>query len=212
MYQQKKLRSRASGLLWMGGGISLLFLILGYLNTPVVPDEKARLASQVAFEVKQPPKPEPKKQVERKPPPRKASNTPPPPLLDFGGDLAGIDLGMPGFEMNQMGAVESGLLGDTSNVVMTSEMVDQPPRATVATQPEYPARAKAKEIEGYVVLSLLINAQGRVETIKVIESSPSGTFDDAAVRAVKGWQFKPAKYEGKSVETWANQTIRFDLG
>ena len=76
---------------------------------------------------------------------------------------------------------------------------------------QYPPRAKAKGIEGYVLLSLLISPTGDVERVKVLEANPAGIFEDVAVAGVKTWKFEPASYNGESVRVWAKQRVRFDL-
>ncbi len=96
-------------------------------------------------------------------------------------------------------------------MVMTDETVDTPPQATRQVAMQYPADAKRKGVEGYVTLSLLIDDQGQVQRVRVLESQPAGTFDQSAIDAVRQWNFEPAKYKGQSVRVWARQTIRFNL-
>jgi protein TonB len=45
----------------------------------------------------------------------------------------------------------------------------------------------------------------------VLKSEPAGTFDDAAVRAVRGWRFQPATYQGQPVAVRVEQRLAFDL-
>jgi protein TonB len=97
-------------------------------------------------------------------------------------------------------------------MVMTDDTVDDPPRATFQAPMQYPPRAKAKGIKGYVVLSLLIGVTGEIEQVKVVESWPEGVFDEAALQGVNQWRFDPANYQGQAVRAWAKQRIRFDLG
>lgn len=89
--------------------------------------------------------------------------------------------------------------------------VDQPPQAISRRFPRYPAEAEARGIEGRVVLRLLIDAQGRVETARVVRAEPPGVFEAAAQAAVRSWRFTPARDGGKAVPVWAQQTLRFDL-
>jgi len=76
---------------------------------------------------------------------------------------------------------------------------------------EYPDDAMKKRIKGYVIVNLLIAADGSVEAAQVLESSPSGVFDAVAVNGVRNWRFIPAKYKGNPVKVWAKQKIRFDF-
>ncbi len=171
-----------------------------------------KVVQQTTFEVRQPPKTKPRKKVEKKRPRRSRTAPPPAPILHLDSGLSGLDFSLPAFSLDAMGEIDQSLLGDTGNVVMTSDIVDQPPRVRQRTPLDYPPRARTKEIEGYVVLSLLIDETGRVKTVKVIDASPRGIFEEAAIRSVRRWLFQPARYAGKNVQSWANQTIRFEQG
>jgi protein TonB len=189
-----------------------VFLILLLINASREEPEKKPVANPITFEIKQEQKVE--KKVEQKPRPKPRSNTPPPPIPSalLSGNLSGIDFGLSGFAADEIGEVDEGLLGNVEGVVMTGDMVDVKPRLMKQAPVEYPARAKAKEIEGFVVLSILINEEGRVEEVQVLEADPVGYFEKQAIRTIENWLFEPAMYKGKPVQTWANQTIRFELG
>ena len=206
------LRLHLNALLWMVGGSLSIFLSLLFINQAAVPDKPEKPVYSTAFEVKQIAKPKPKKVVKKRRQQQRKAPVNPAPMANLDTALSGIDFGLPAFSLADMGEVDESLLGDTRNVVMTSDMVDVAPRARKRAPLDYPPRAKNKEIEGYVVLSLLIGTDGSVQKVKVIESSPPGVFDDAALRSVRSWVFEPARYKGQPVETWANQTISFDMG
>ncbi len=166
---------------------------------------------EIVFERKPPEKKEIVQKPKPKPKPRRTPRTPPPPLASLGSDLAGIDFGLPGFDMSDLNALDNDLLGGANGVVMTDDTVDDPPRATFQSPMQYPPRAKAKGVKGYVVLSLLIGVTGEIEQIEVVESFPEGVFDEVAVQGVSQWRFSPASYQGKAVRAWARQRVRFDL-
>jgi len=199
---------RAIAVFWMLIGSAVVFLMLILMNhfsdRPV--KEKAEYSSQ--FEVKNPRKAEPKKETIKKKV-KKQAKIVPALMHEMNADIAGLDLGLPAFALG--GMENSSLLGNTSDVVMTSDMVDTTARALTRSTVEYPRRAKAKDIEGYVVISLLIDKSGKVTTAKVIESEPVGIFEEKVLQTIKTWLFEPAKYKGKAVDSWANQTIRFEL-
>lgn len=166
---------------------------------------------QIVFNRKPPPEKQVVKKPKPKPKPRKTSRTPPPPFAGLGTNLSGIDFGLPGFDMSDLNALDGDLLGGANGVVMTDDTVDDPPQATLQSPMQYPPRAKAKGIKGYVLLSLLIGVTGEIEQVKVIESYPEGVFDDVALQGINQWKFAPAMYQGKAVRAWARQRIRFDL-
>ncbi|MBL38482.1 MAG: energy transducer TonB [Xanthomonadales bacterium] len=199
------------------GLVSMVFgtvLVVGTLlvinGLSEAPDrDQVRTDTSFAVQKQQPPPPPPKPQ--REPPPRKRSSEPAPPMVSLDSSLSGIDFGLPGFSASDLNDLQDQLLGDTRDVVMTDDSVDSPPRPTYQAPLAYPKTARSRGVEGYVVLSLLISATGEIEKVQVLESSPSGVFEDAALQGVRNWRFEPAQYQGRNVKVWARQRVRFDL-
>ncbi len=172
---------------------------------------KDRQAAQIKFERKKPQAQQQVRKEQPKPKPKRTRPAPPVPLLGLSSSLGGLDLGLPDFSMDGLNGLDGDILGSGNGVVMTDDTVDQSPRAVYQSPMTYPPRARAKGIEGYVVFSLLIGITGEIEQVKVMESVPSGVFDDVALQSINGWKFEPAQYQGKSVKSWAKQKIRFEL-
>ncbi len=208
------MKSKSKALLWatgfmITGSIAVLGTLLFINHLSRLDDgDKLAAASQVTFERKPPPplKPEPPP----KPKPRKAK-APPNPLLDLGSVLSGIDFGLPGFSTDDLAGLADDLLGAGEGLVMSDDTVDRPPAAILQAPMQYPARAKAQGMTGYVVLSLLIGVTGEIEQVKVVESYPAGVFDDVVLAGINRWRFDPAEYQGRAVRAWVKQKIRFDL-
>ena len=157
-------------------------------------------------------KEEPKKEIKKVERPRRITpSQAPAPFTGLDTALSGIDLGLLGFNSGAMGDLDDSLIGDTSNAVMTADLVDVPPKAISQGAFRYPPSAKKNGVRGYVVLSILVSERGSVDQVQVLESSPSGVFDAAALQGIRSWQFEPAKYQGGVVKVWAKQRIRFDL-
>lgn len=81
----------------------------------------------------------------------------------------------------------------------------------VRISPQYPRRAARRGLEGSVTVAFIITKEGSVRDPEVIESHPSGIFEQAALQAVKRWKFKPKRIEGQLVEQRATQEIEFNL-
>ncbi|MDD2759002.1 MAG: energy transducer TonB [Methylomonas sp.] len=159
------------------------------------------------------PKPEAQKEVTKpKPKPKPKQVRAPMPAAMLNANLSGIDLGLSNLGGSDLNVGDNSLLGNTQASVMTEDSVDVMPQPKVRGNFIYPKAAKKQGVEGYVVLSVLIDTEGRVDKVKVLESSPQGVFDDSAMEGVKSWQFTPAQYQGKTVKVWAKQKIRFGLG
>jgi protein TonB len=210
-------RERYRRLAWACAAMTLgTVLVLGTVllvnhYSESLDDSRAELGSQIALQRKKPP---PDQQVQKpkpKPKPRRNPRSAPAPLSGLDTALSGIDMGLPGFSADDLGALEGDLLGTAEGMVMTDDTVDQPPQASYQAAPVFPPRARARGIEGYVIFSLLIGVTGDIEQIKVIESAPEGVFDEAATQGISQWRFEPALYQGQAVRSWAKQRIRFDL-
>lgn len=86
-----------------------------------------------------------------------------------------------------------------------------PPRPRRRGPPDYPRKAREQGLEGFVALHILVDARGGVSEVRVLEASPPGVFDAAAVAAARGWTFTPARSGGAPVDAWVRQVVRFAL-
>lgn len=89
--------------------------------------------------------------------------------------------------------------------------LDQPLITLTRMPPVYPLSAKRRGIEGWVNVRFVVNEQGAVEEITILESDPPGLFDENVRRCVAGWCFKPGTVDGQPVRVRAETTIRFEL-
>jgi TonB family protein len=78
-------------------------------------------------------------------------------------------------------------------------------------KPEYPDSARREGREGTVVLSVLVDEEGRSRSLEVNHSSGFEVLDQAAVQTVRRWRFHPARYGDKRVESWVKIPIVFRL-
>ncbi len=85
------------------------------------------------------------------------------------------------------------------------------PIATRTVAPKYPVNARIAGKQGYVVVDFSITDDGRVSNISIADSWPRRTFDNAAIRAIKGWRFDPASVAAVP-QTRFKQRFDFDLG
>lgn len=87
-----------------------------------------------------------------------------------------------------------------------------PPRIIKSYQPSYPSAERNAGIEGTVVIRFLIDQNGNVEDVTLINSSGNANLDSAAVSAGYKWRFSPAKNNGGSpVRCYASIPITFKI-
>lgn len=75
--------------------------------------------------------------------------------------------------------------------------------------PEYPADAAIQGIRGIVIVEVLVDEQGRVANARVVRSIPG--LDEAALAAVRMWEYEPTRVADKPVQVQLSQSITFAL-
>ena len=83
-----------------------------------------------------------------------------------------------------------------------------PPGRYYSPLPTYPQSAWATGTQGNVTLEVVVRTDGRVGAVRVIDGLPDG-ISEAAVEAVKRWQFRPATRDGEVVAVYHRLTLRF---
>lgn len=76
---------------------------------------------------------------------------------------------------------------------------------------EYPWKARRMGWEGTTLLRVLVDPKGKSKSVLISRSSGFESLDSAAVKAVKGWRFHPARYGTRPVESWVKIPIIFSL-
>jgi TonB family protein len=84
------------------------------------------------------------------------------------------------------------------------------PRAIQMSEPEYSEAARKVRYQGTCVLSLVVNAEGQPEDIKIERAIGLG-LDAKAVDAVKRWRFQPAMKNGVPVAASIRVEVNFHL-
>ena len=104
------------------------------------------------------------------------------------------------------------LLGTTDlgiRMICSVEDLDQPHRPIVNPDPDYPLKADRMHIEGYVKVKFLVDEEGRVSNITILEASPEGIFEQSVRNKLRVWRFAPGDVIGEPVSYEVNTTIWF---
>ncbi|MEK6549634.1 MAG: TonB family protein [Nitrospirota bacterium] len=78
-------------------------------------------------------------------------------------------------------------------------------------RPEYPRTAREAGWEGTVVLQVMVLPDGTAGNVTLHKTSGYSLLDEAALAAVKGWQFVPAMDGNFPVQSMVRMPVRFDL-
>jgi protein TonB len=148
-------------------------------------------------------------ELKKREPPRreKPEQQPPPPEMNLAkninpGDAVGDIIPMVDTAVELEKATSLGAGGGDSDVV-----------PLVRVDPEYPAKAKQRRIEGWVDIEFTIGPAGTVVDPKVIGANPRGVFEQSALRAVRRWRYNPKVESGVAVaRPGIRVRLRFELG
>ena len=130
----------------------------------------------------------------REPPKREKPEQPPPPP----------EMSMAKSQMNtgdSLGAI--GFLGDMGDMleagIGAGAGADRDVVPLVRIEPDYPMRARQRQLEGWVAVVFTISKVGSVKD-PVVHSSSHTLFSEPALRAVRKWKYNPKIENGEAVE------------
>jgi TonB family protein len=130
-----------------------------------------------------------------------------------GGVAGGVKGGVSG---GVAGGVEGGAVdADPVRLLPTGEKAlrvggaIKPPLKTLDVKPVYPKEAIDAKVQGVVIMDIVIGPDGRVKDAKIIRSVP--TLDQAALDAVRQWEFQPTLLNGAAQHVIMTVTVNFTL-
>jgi len=147
-----------------------------------------------------------KERLQAPPPPQQLQPLPRP-QVDLNPDIAPL---APQLEM----AVDLNLpmnLADGPYLGPVTAQLDRDFMPLSRQPPQYPYKAARRGIEGWVRVSFRVTETGTVEDVEVLESDPAGVFEQAAIKAVYRWRFKPRIVNGQAMAGTAEQVVEFEL-
>ena len=89
--------------------------------------------------------------------------------------------------------------------------VDAPPHPLRSIRPDYPKGARRRGEQGETLLELCVNADGVVDSVRIVRSSGFAELDRAAVRAAQAARFAPARSGESAVASTVRLPLRFKL-
>jgi protein TonB len=137
-----------------------------------------------------------------------------PPERDFGTTSSVV----PGADMRLIDGVDPGVIAGPPPPPPPPPPVVEPvrvggriqaPRKIKSVPPVYPTIAQSSRVQGTVILEALIGLDGRVEQVRVLK--PVLLLTDAAVTAVRQWEFTPTTLNGQPVQVVMTVTVDFKL-
>ena len=88
---------------------------------------------------------------------------------------------------------------------------EEAPQLIKMVTPEYPEIARKAGVEGQVIMQIVVDEEGNVLQADVVFAQPAGIFEEAAIKAMLQWKFKPAKQRDKAIKVRMGQRMDFSL-
>jgi TonB family protein len=85
----------------------------------------------------------------------------------------------------------------------------RPPAKTKDVSPVYPQEAQQARVSGMVILEAIIGEDGKVRSARVLRSIP--LLDQAAINAVRQWEYTPTLINGVAVPIVMTVTVNFAM-
>lgn len=91
------------------------------------------------------------------------------------------------------------------------QLVQKPSFLKRPNAPRYPRLAQRKGIEGTALYEIWLNENGKQIKQELITSSGAQVLDEAALSAIRDWQFSPQLIDGQAIAHRVQIPVRFSL-
>ncbi len=100
--------------------------------------------------------------------------------------------------------------GHSNEQPISANQADTPAKLLAGSPPAYTAAAQEAGVEADVALEIVVGASGLVQSARSTVRVGYG-LDDAALTAVKGYRFSPARLAGRAIAVRMRWLMRFQL-
>jgi protein TonB len=125
------------------------------------------------------------------------------------GSEGGVAGGVAGGIVGGVGSGGPAASGPPAPVLIRVGADMKPPRKLKDAKPVYPAGAMAGHTQGAVIIEAIIGMDGKVQDARVVHSVP--TLDQAALDAVRQWEYAPSLLNGVPVAVIMTVVVNFAL-
>ena len=85
------------------------------------------------------------------------------------------------------------------------------PSPMLAPLAEIPALDLSRDVRGIVQLDVLVDADGSVSNVRVIDASPAGIYEQQAITEVETRRYEPEYVDGRAVATRRLEIVDFQV-
>ncbi|HEX4824633.1 MAG TPA: TonB family protein [Candidatus Polarisedimenticolaceae bacterium] len=124
---------------------------------------------------------------------------------------AGADEGVPSVEPVDLPAAAAAAPSVVPGTTVDSAEAETSPVSLSRKLPVYSMQARQLRIQGTVVMKVLVNEQGTVDDVTLVQGVPGADLNEAAVRAARSWTYRPATKAGVPVKVWKIEQVTFKM-
>jgi periplasmic protein TonB len=100
---------------------------------------------------------------------------------------------------------------DWTRVVDKPQPGITPPKPRRQPKPEFPQGARHFNVEGILILEVVITADGKITAPMIIQPLPAPSLSYTALQALRRWEFEPAVVHGQPVPVIFNATFSYNM-
>ena len=90
-----------------------------------------------------------------------------------------------------------------------ARQLDVYPRLLAPLQVQYPPAAAQGQITGQALVLLMIDENGVVNEVSIVQAEPAGYFEESAAAAFSSARFSPARKDGRIVRSRVLVNLKF---
>lgn len=106
-----------------------------------------------------------------------------------------------GLALRGANALDLDSAAPASAPIVVGSDVYEPPRAKQLIAPAYPSEESASGIEGWVILSAMVDQSGKPYEAAVVDSTGQKVFEKLALKTLEGWTLIPAQLNGHPIDS-----------
>jgi protein TonB len=77
--------------------------------------------------------------------------------------------------------------------------------------PDYPEDQRLAGLQDTVVIRYVIGTDGWIKELNILQHAKQKAFDEATIKALREWRFKPLMQDGRAIEVVHELTVFFEL-
>lgn len=126
-----------------------------------------------------------------------------------------VSVGIPGGLEDGVGGAPHGVVGgmpvSEDGRVHFGRDAPLPLYVVKRVYPDYPEDQRLAGLQDTVVIRYIIGTDGWIKDLSILQHAKQRAFDDATIRALREWRFKPLIHDGHPIEVVHELTVFFEL-